>query len=86
MTPLFTRCHSNPIITAADVPFPAAAVLNPGAAEQDGEVVLLLRVEDHAGYSSIYTARSRIIRRLQELAKEFAEEPSGPTAECEVLE
>jgi predicted GH43/DUF377 family glycosyl hydrolase len=59
MTPLFTRNRANPIITAADVPFPAAAVLNPGAAEQDGEVVLLLRVEDHAGYSSIYVARSR---------------------------
>ncbi len=59
MTPLFTRHRANPIITAAVVPFPAAAVVNPGATEQDGEVVLLLRVEDHAGYSSIYAARSR---------------------------
>jgi predicted GH43/DUF377 family glycosyl hydrolase len=41
------------------MPFPAAAVLNPGAAEHNGEVVLLLRVEDHAGYSSIYVARSK---------------------------
>ena len=41
------------------MPFPAAAVLNPGATEQNGEVVLFLRVEDHAGYSSIYVARSK---------------------------
>ena len=58
MRPLFERCRANPIITAADLPFPAAAVLNPGAAEQEGQVVLLLRVEDHAGHSSIYVARS----------------------------
>lgn len=58
MEPLFRRCPQNPILTARDLPFPAAAVLNPGAAEMDGKVVLLLRVEDHAGYSSIYVARS----------------------------
>ena len=59
MKEIFNRSRSNPIITAADLPIPAAAVSNPGAAEQGGEVVLLLRVEDHAGYSSIYVARSR---------------------------
>ncbi len=34
---------------------------------------------------AVYTARSRIIRRLQELANDFAEESQSPTAECEVL-
>jgi len=58
MKDLFTRSRANPILTPGDLPFPAAAVLNPGATEQDGKVVLLLRVEDHAGYSSIYVARS----------------------------
>lgn len=37
---------------------PVAAVLNPGAAEHDDRTVLLLRVEDATGYSSIYAARS----------------------------
>ena len=59
MRPVFHRVPNNPLLTPASMPFPAAAVLNPGAAEQNGEVVLLLRVENHAGYSSIYVARSR---------------------------
>ncbi len=59
MEPIFDRCEQNPILTVKDVPFPAEAVLNPGATEQDGQVVLLLRVEDTAGYSSIYVARSK---------------------------
>jgi len=56
---LFKRSAKNPILTIRDLPFPAAAVLNPGATEQDGQVVLLLRVEDTSGHSSIYVARSR---------------------------
>ncbi len=59
MTEIFKRSPVNPILTTADLPVPAAAVLNPGATQQNGEVVLLLRVEDLAGYSSIYIARSR---------------------------
>ena len=59
MRPVFHRVPNNPLLTPASMPFPAAAVLNPGAAEQNGEVVLLLRVENHAGYSSIYVARSK---------------------------
>ncbi len=59
MESVFDRSHRNPILTARDMPFPSAAVLNPGATEQDGEVVLLLRVEDHSGYSSIHVARSK---------------------------
>lgn len=58
-TRVFTRSQHNPIISPLDLPFPAAAVLNPGATEQGDEVVLLLRVEDHAGHSNIYIARSK---------------------------
>lgn len=55
---VFQRAGTNPMITTSDLPFPAAAVLNPGATQQNGEVVLLLRVEDRAGYSNIHVARS----------------------------
>lgn len=56
---LFERSRENPLLTPLDLPFPAAAVLNPGVTEQDGEVVMLLRVEDLAGYSNIHIARSK---------------------------
>lgn len=59
MKVMFKRSLENPILTPQDMPVPAAAVLNPGATEQNGDIVLLLRVEDHAGYSNIYVARSR---------------------------
>jgi beta-1,4-mannooligosaccharide/beta-1,4-mannosyl-N-acetylglucosamine phosphorylase len=56
---IFHRAKENPLLTARDLPFKAAAVLNPGAAEYNGEIVLLLRVEDVEGFSSIHVARSR---------------------------
>jgi len=59
MKNLFKRSQLNPILTPLHMPMPAAATLNPGATEQDDQVVLLLRVEDLAGYSSIHVARSR---------------------------
>lgn len=59
MNPIFDRSAKNPILTVRDMPFPAEAVLNPAAAEKDGQVVLLLRVESTGGYSSIYVARSK---------------------------
>lgn len=59
MKVIFKRSLENPILTTQDMPVPAAAVLNPGAAIQNGDVVLLVRVEDHAGYSNIFVARSR---------------------------
>ncbi len=59
MKQVFRRAKKNPLITTHDLPFPAAAVLNPGAAEHDGQTVLLLRVEDRTGRSSIYVARSK---------------------------
>jgi len=58
-TRVFERCPKNPIISPLDLPFPAAAVLNPGATEQGDEIVLLLRVEDHSGHSNIHVARSK---------------------------
>ena len=56
---LFQRAPDNPIIRAADLPYPANAVFNPGAARVDGETVLLLRVEDLRGISLLQVARSR---------------------------
>jgi len=49
--PLFQRAPGNPIITAAQLPYAANAVFNPGAALVDGETILLLRVEDLRGIS-----------------------------------
>lgn len=55
---LLVRSARNPILTAADLPYRAHAVFNPGAIRIDGEVLLLLRVEDFAGRSHFATARS----------------------------
>ncbi len=55
----FVRYGSKPLITPNDLPFKANAVLNPGAAAVDGEIVLLLRIEDRRGLSQIHVARSR---------------------------
>jgi predicted GH43/DUF377 family glycosyl hydrolase len=55
---LFQRHPANPLLTVQDAPLPAAAVMNPGVAEYGGEVVLLVRVEDRRGISSIHVARS----------------------------
>jgi predicted GH43/DUF377 family glycosyl hydrolase len=55
---LFVRHPSNPIITADQLPYPANTVFNPGAARVDGETVLLMRVEDLRGISSLHVARS----------------------------
>ncbi len=54
----FRRSVRNPILTTAQLPFRASGVFNPGAIDDDGEVVLLLRVENVEGFSDIYVARS----------------------------
>lgn len=59
MEQVFNRSGHNPLITAADLHFPASAVMNAGAVEHDGDVVLLLRVEGYDGMSNIHVARSR---------------------------
>jgi predicted GH43/DUF377 family glycosyl hydrolase len=56
---LFDRSPANPIITAADVPYPANTVFNPGAARAGDETILLVRVEDLRGISLLHVARSR---------------------------
>ena len=55
---LLTRHPDNPIITAADLPYSANTVFNPGATVRDGETILLMRVEDRRGLSHLTVARS----------------------------
>jgi predicted GH43/DUF377 family glycosyl hydrolase len=55
---LFERSPANPILTAADWPYPVNAVFNPAATLVDGETVLLARVEDLTGISHLTVARS----------------------------
>ena len=55
---LLTRSPANPILTAADTPYPANSVFNPGAARVGDETILLARVEDLRGISQLHVARS----------------------------
>ena len=56
---LFQRKHSNPILTAADWPYPVHTVFNAGATMlRDGTTLLLCRVEDRTGRSHLCAARS----------------------------
>lgn len=56
---LFRRHASNPILGAADWPYPAHSVFNPGATRlRDGSTLLLCRVEDRRGHSHLCAARS----------------------------
>jgi predicted GH43/DUF377 family glycosyl hydrolase len=58
-TDLFRRHELNPILTAADWPYPVNSVFNPGAALlPDGTTLLLCRVEDRRGHSHLCAARS----------------------------
>ncbi len=56
---LFQRSPANPILTAAQWPYPAHTVFNAGACEFNGETLLLVRVEDRRGHSHLTVARSR---------------------------
>ena len=56
---LFSRSVSNPLLTAADWPYPVHTVFNAGATLlQDGTTLLLCRVEDRRGHSHLCAARS----------------------------
>jgi predicted GH43/DUF377 family glycosyl hydrolase len=56
---LFHRHEANPILTAADWPYPVHSVFNPGATRLlDGTTLLLCRVEDRRGLSHLCAARS----------------------------
>jgi len=57
---LFRRHPANPILTAADWPYPANSVFNAGATLlPDGSTLLLCRVEDRSGLSHLCAARSK---------------------------
>ncbi len=59
LTELFHRHKLNPILTAADWPYPANSVFNPAATLlPDGSTLLLCRVEDRRGLSHFCAARS----------------------------
>ena len=56
---LFHRYERNPILTAAQWPYPVHTVFNPGATRlPDGTTLLLCRVEDRRGHSHLCAARS----------------------------
>ena len=55
---LFVRHRKNPILTVDDWPYRANSVFNPAAAIVDGKTLLLVRVEDHRGFSHLTVARS----------------------------
>jgi predicted GH43/DUF377 family glycosyl hydrolase len=55
---LFERHPANPILAAADWPYPANAVFNPAAASVGGETIVIARVEDLRGISHLAVARS----------------------------
>lgn len=56
---LFRRSERNPILTAADWPYPVHTVFNAGATLlRDGTTLLLCRVEDRTGRSHLCAARS----------------------------
>ncbi len=57
---LFQRHPKNPILAAADWPYPVNSVFNCGATTlPDGATLLLCRVEDRSGRSHLCAARSR---------------------------
>jgi predicted GH43/DUF377 family glycosyl hydrolase len=56
---LFTRHSRNPLLTAANWPYPVHTVFNAGATRlADGTTLLLCRVEDFRGHSHLCAARS----------------------------
>lgn len=56
---LFHRHEANPILRAADWPYPVHTVFNPGAVRlEDGTTLLLCRAEDRRGHSHLCAARS----------------------------
>lgn len=56
---LFRRHEGNPILSAADWPYPVNSVFNPGVTLlPNGTTLLLCRVEDRRGHSHLTAARS----------------------------
>lgn len=85
---LFQRHPNNPILTVNELPVHAIAVYNPGVAEVNGEVVLLLRVELADGRSSLYVARSKDGVNNWEISDTpllAPDDPDSPIAEYETI-
>jgi len=55
---LFQRHPDNPILTVSSWPYRANSVFNAAAAEVNGKILLLARVEDYRGISHLTAARS----------------------------
>ena len=55
---LFQRHPDNPILTVSDLPYRANSIFNAAAADVDGKILLLARVEDFRGISHLTAARS----------------------------
>ena len=56
---LFQRHPDNPILTVSSWPYRANSVFNAAAAEVNGKILLLARVEDYRGISHLTAARSK---------------------------
>jgi predicted GH43/DUF377 family glycosyl hydrolase len=78
---LFQRHPGNPILSAADWPYPVNAVFNPAAAAPNNETVLLARVEDRRGISHLTVARSANGRDGWTIDPEPLLAPNGETSE-----
>ena len=55
---LFKRHPHNPLLTVEDWPYPCNSVFNSGATKFGDDYLLLVRVEDHRGFSHLTVARS----------------------------
>jgi predicted GH43/DUF377 family glycosyl hydrolase len=55
---LFQRNTKNPILTIDDWPYRAHSVFNPAAAIVNGTTLLMVRVEDHRGFSHFTGVRT----------------------------
>jgi predicted GH43/DUF377 family glycosyl hydrolase len=67
---LLSRDPGNPILTTADLAYPANSVFNPAAVRARDETLLLLRVEDQRGVSHFTLARSADGVRCWDIAAE----------------
>ncbi len=75
---VFVREGHGPLLTTDDLPCRANAVLNPGVVDLNGEVVLLLRIEDRRGVSQIRVARSSNGINAWQIADEPLLAPDDP--------
>ena len=56
---LFIRFEKNPLLTADDWPYRTNSVFNAGATKVEDNTLLLVRVEDHRGFSHLTVAKSK---------------------------